>query len=139
MLLLSVLLKILIFVTSTTSSACGEKICHVEKFFHMTDCHVEKFLHMRNVKKIYHIEKVLHMTNVEQNVVCGEMWRNHISLSQVTFFCCICCTYLRCFVAKSVLSQNLFCRDLRAFVWRKIEPKIVLVEKKRQISGMLST
>ena len=27
------------------------------------------------------------------------------------------------------------CRDLRAFVWRKIEPKIVLVEKKRQISG----
>ena len=42
-----------------------------------------------------------------------------------------------CFVAKSVLSQNLFCRDLRAFVWRKIEPKIVLVEKKRQISGMV--
>ena len=36
----------------------------------------------------------------------------------------------------SVLSRNLFCRNLRAFVWRKIEPKIVLVEKKRQISGM---
>ena len=30
----------------------------------------------------------------------------------------------------------MFCRDLRAFVWRKIEPKIVLVERKRQISGM---
>ena len=28
------------------------------------------------------------------------------------------------------LSQNLFCRDLRAFAWRKIEPKIVSVEKK---------
>ena len=66
----------LIFVTNTTSSACGENFCHVEKFFHMTDCHVEKFLHMRNVKKIYHIEKVLHMINVEQNVLCGEMWRN---------------------------------------------------------------
>ena len=66
----------LIFVTSTTSSACGEKICHVEKFFNMTDFHVEKFIHMRNVKKIYHIEKVLHMTNLEQNVVCGGMWRN---------------------------------------------------------------
>ena len=52
------------------------KNCHVEKIFHMTDCHVEKFLHMRNVKKIYHIEKVLHMINVEQNVLCGEMWRN---------------------------------------------------------------
>ena len=69
-------LPYLIFVTNTTSSACGENFCHVEKFFHMTDCHVEKCLHMRNVKKIYHIEKVLHMINVEQNVLCGEMWRN---------------------------------------------------------------
>ena len=34
---------------------------------------------------------------------------------------------LRCFVAKS------FCRDLRAIVWRKFEPKIVPVEKKLQI------
>ena len=34
------------------------------------------------------------------------------------------------------MSQNLFCCDLRAFVWRKIEPEIVLVEKIRQISGM---
>ena len=66
----------LIVVTSTTSSACGEKICLVEKFFHVTDCHVENFLHMRNVKKIYHIEKVLHMIDVEQNVLCGKMWRN---------------------------------------------------------------
>merc|ERR1712218_489880 len=66
----------LIFVTSTISGGCGEKNCHVEKIFHTTDCHVEKFLHMRNVKKIYHIEKVFHMINVEQNVLCGEMWRN---------------------------------------------------------------
>ena len=29
-----------------------------------------------------------------------------------------------------VLSRNLFCRDLRTFVWRKIEPKIAYVEKK---------
>ena len=42
-----------------------------------------------------------------------------------------------CFVAiYAVLWRNLFCRDLRAFVWRKVEPKIVLVENKRQISGM---
>ena len=42
-------------------------------------------------------------------------------------FCCKIC-----FVAiYAVLSQNLFCRDLRAFyVEKKIDPKIVLLEKK---------
>ena len=44
---------------------------------------------------------------VEKNLSCGEFFPDY-----------------------AVLSQNLFCRDLRAFVWRKIEPKIVLVEKK---------
>ena len=78
----------------------------------MTDCHVEKFLHMRNVKKIYHIEKALHMINLEQNVLCGEMWRNlscgemfpHdrlLHMNKLTFFCCKIC-----FVAiYAVLSQ----------------------------------
>ena len=33
----------LIFVTGTTGGARGEQICHVEKFFHMTECHVDKF------------------------------------------------------------------------------------------------
>ena len=53
-------------------------------------------------------------------------------------FCCIS----QCFVAKSffasyaVLSRNLFLYDLRASAWRKIEPKIVPVEKKWQIWGM---
>ena len=42
-----------------------------------------------------------------------------------------------CFVAiYAVLAQNLFCCDLRTFVWRKIYSEIVLVEKKGQISGM---
>ena len=56
------------------------------------------------------------------------------------------CRILCCFVAKSlfyasyaVLSQNLFCRYLRALAWRKIEPKILSVEKKGQISGMPKT
>ena len=100
----------------------------------MTDCHV---------KKIYHLEKALHMINLEQNVLCREMWRNLscgemfpldrlLHMNKLTFFCCKIC-----FVAVyAVLSRNLFCRDLRAFVWRKVEPKIVLLEKKRQISGM---
>ena len=54
------------------------------------------------------------------------------------------CRILCCFIAKflfyaiyAVLSQNLFCRDLRALAWRKIGPKILSVEKKGQISGML--
>ena len=66
----------LIFVTSTTSGACGEKSVMWNFFFNMTDCHVEKFLHMRNVKKICHIEKYLCVMNVEQNVLYEEMWRN---------------------------------------------------------------
>ena len=55
-------------------------------------------------------------------------------LSHLMPFCCkisFLCD-LRCFVAKSVLS--LFTR----FGVEKIEPKILSVEKKGQISGMLS-
>ena len=44
------------------------------------------------------------------------------------------CRILCCFVAKSlfyaVLSQNLYCRYLRALAWRNIGPKILSVEKK---------
>ena len=54
------------------------------------------------------------------------------------------CRILCCFVAKSlfyaiyaVLSRNLFCRYLSALAWRKIEPKILSVDKKGQISGMV--
>ena len=35
----------------------------------------------------------------------------------------------------TLLCREFFCRNLRAFVWRKIVSKIVCVEKKRQISG----
>ena len=67
--------------TSITNGAGGEKNCHVENIFHLTDCHVEKFLHMRNMKKRYHIEKVLHMINVEQNVLCGEIC--HVEIGEM--------------------------------------------------------
>ena len=83
---------------------------------------MEKFLHMRNVTKMFHI-----MYNLCRNVAY-----NDISLLQTMLFCCKIC-FVAIYV---VLSRNLFCRKLRAFVWRKIEPEIVLVEKKRQISGM---
>ena len=53
------------------------------------------------------------------------------------------CRILCCFIAKflfyaiyTVLSRNLFCRNLRALAWRKIGPTILSVEKKGQISGM---
>ena len=60
----------LIFVTSTTS---GEKICHVEKFFHTTDCekceenlsHRERSPYDKCGAKcgeICHVEKCFHMT-----------------------------------------------------------------------------
>ena len=56
-----------------------------------------------------------------------------ISLSQLTLFC-----FEICFVAfYADFSRNLLCCDLRASVWRKIEPTIVPVEKKSQISGMI--
>ena len=70
-------------------------------------CHVETFLHMMNVETIF-----------------------------LSLFMLICREI--CFVAiYAVLAQNLFCRDLRTFVWRKNYSEIVLVEKKGQISGML--
>ena len=46
------------------------------------------------------------------------------------------CLKIGCVVIYVVLSRNLFCRDLRTFVWRKMEPNIAYVEKKWQISGM---
>ena len=61
------------------------------------------------------------------------MWRNFRCTNKqcvqlMGFYC-----NLKCFVAKSVihavLSRN-FCHNLRAFMWRKIEPKSTFVEKK---------
>ena len=81
------------------------------------------------------------MVNMETNLSCGDMWRQicHVEkssphercgdksdLSQFMLFC-----RKICFVAiYAVLSRNLFGRDLLAFAWRKIEPKILSVEKK---------
>ena len=58
------------------------------------------------------------------------MWRNFSTiygvLSHLTLFCC----KIIFLAIYAVLLQNLFCRDLLAFAWRDIEPKIVPVEKK---------
>ena len=44
-------------------------------------------------------------------------------------FAMFCCK-ISFFASYAVLSRNLFLYDLRAFAWRKIEPKIGYVEKK---------
>ena len=75
----------------------------------------------RNLKFL----NIWHVHNVE----------NVSTYVQFMLFCCIIG-----FVAiYALLSRNLFCRDLRTFMWRKIEPKIKYVEKKLQISGMKPT
>ena len=65
-----------------------------------------------------HVEK-FQMSPHEKNKQCVQL---------MGFYCNLCR-----FVAKSVihavLSQN-FCHNLRAFMWRKIEPKSTFVEKK---------
>ena len=104
------------------------------KIFHVTDCHVEKFLHITNRQSV----KRLHMVNKEKIMSCGEMWSKichvetflHVINVEIYLFRHNLC----CFVAiYTVLKRNLFCRDLRAFVWRKNYSEIVLVKKKGQI------
>ena len=71
-----------------------------------------KFLHMwRNFR-------CLHMTDVEKSEIVhiGHVWsrkRRHICKMFAIFF--------------------IICHNIRAFMWRKIEPKSTFVEKKRQI------
>ena len=73
--------------------------------------HVKKFLHMINV------ENFLHMRNVEKNFK-----KNCRKICSVAIY--------------AVLSQNLFCCNLRIFAWRKFSQKLCLWRQKRQISGM---
>ena len=70
----------------------------------------------------------------EENLKCGEiMCTIYGVLSHFTIFCCT----IIFFGIYAVLLRNQFWYDLRAFAWRKIELKIVPVEKKWQIWGML--
>ena len=67
-------------------------------------CRNQKFLH------------IWHVSDVE----------NVSTYVQFMLFCC----KIDFVTIYALLSENLFCRDLRTFVWRKIEPKIASVEKK---------
>ena len=82
------------------------------RFLHMTDVekyeitpHEEKFLQNTDEEKyeilhICQVEKFLHMTDMEKSEIYAIFLRNKL------------------------------CRDLRTFVWRKMEPTITYVEKK---------
>ena len=77
------------------------------KFFHI--CHVEKF-------QIAPHDRCGEILNLSTSVMWEilkllQMWRNFKFLQNTDVFC-----DLRYFVA------HLFCRDLRAFVWRKFSP-----------------
>ena len=49
---------------------------------------------------------------------------------QLMGFDCNLCRFVVKSVIHAVLSRNLFCHNLRAFMWRKIEHKSTFVEKK---------
>ena len=99
----------LIFVTSTTSGARGEKICHVEKFLHMTYCHLERFSTWQiDMWKKFSIWEMWRKS---------VKWRNRLSYGEISPH--------EKYAYYAVLLQNLlilrftlFCHDLRAFAWR---------------------
>ena len=79
---------------------------------------VEKIRHLEKCGEICLVEIFIHMRNVDTDQFCRKI----------------------CFVTiYAYLTQNMFCRDSRAFAWRKVKPKFVPVEKKGQISGMVGT
>ena len=100
------------------------KICHVEKFqisIHLSWGEIwnfsplimwrqSRFLHITDVDKF---EISLHMS-------CGDNSDFSTSFVAFSLFCCKITPFLQ---------FTLFCRDLRVFAWRKIEPKIVPVEQ----------
>ena len=53
---------------------------------------------------------------IENFSTCGE---NSVQL--MGFYCILCC-FVAKYVIQAVLSRN-FCQNLRAFMWRKNEPK----------------
>ena len=109
------------------------KICHVETFriymhdrceeiWNFSTCWVISIfftLQMWSNLKFLHI---WHANNVE----------NVFKYVHIVLFC----WKIGFAVIYAVLSWILLCRNLRTFVWRKIEPKIMYVEEKWQIWGM---
>ena len=70
-----------IFVTGTTGGACGEQICHVETFFHMTNVMLRNSPHGRLAcGKILHMRKVTKICNVENKMYTISSFLLHFTL-----------------------------------------------------------
>ena len=87
------------------------------------------------------VGRCLHIVNKEKIMSCGEMWSkichvetffHKINVEKNNFLLLFMLFFLEiCFVSiYAVLPRNIFCRDLRAFVWRKIIEKLCLWRKK---------
>ena len=64
---------------------------------------------------------------------CGEISAFHVEKFQMSFIAIYAVLLLNLFFTMFVAK---FCHNLRAFMWRKIEPKSTFVEKKSQMSGL---
>ena len=112
----------LIFVTIPNIQDSGEKFAMWKNF---------SFPYMTNIE----IYKKFSTCGVISDFSAQQMWRN----SKFLHFWHVCdeknasqMQNLCYFVIRSLLLQNLSCRDLHIFVWRKIHPKTALVEKQDQ-------
>ena len=90
-------------------------ICHEyhELYSWIKNCHVEKF----------QLSMYDNCGKIENFSTYGE-----ISVQLKGLYCNLCC-----FVAKLVIHavlSRIFCHNLSAFMWRKIDPKSKFVEKK---------
>ena len=74
---------------------------------------------------------------IENFSTCAEISvsKNKQCVQLIGFYCNLC-RFVAQSVIHAVLSRNLFCHNLGAFLWRKIEPKSTFVEKKWQIWGL---
>ena len=89
----------LIFVTSTTSGARGEKICHVEKFLHMTYCHLERF-------STWQID-------MWKKFSIWEMWRKSVKWrNRLSYLWCFNAYYAVLLQNLLILRFTLFCRKI---------------------------
>ena len=98
-----------------------EKNCHVKKF------QLSMYMTIVGKLKISPLVEKFQMSPHDKNKQCVQL---------TGFYCNLCCFVAKSFI-HAVLSRNLFCHNLRAFMWRKIEPKSTFVKKKWQISGLM--
>ena len=87
------------------------------------------FLHMwRNFKLLY-------MTNVKKSEIFPRLALCDVENVSTCLQFMLFCYKIDFVLIYAVLSQNMFCRNLRNFVWRKFEQEIAYVEKIWQIWG----